>query len=208
MYLARGDYRGRARRGRRPQDAGARRRPWASTSPASRRRPRSATPTRRRRSNSALELQPDAADALAALARLHVSAGHPGARPAVIEQALARSPHNFAARNLLGELQLASKEYGPAQQEFTKVVAAAPEWPLGWRNLALAQLAANDRAGAVATLEKGVVEGELGFLAGRRSCRALRAQSANSTRPLPTTKSWSRSAAASKRPRTTSPCCS
>ena len=44
----------------------------------------------------------------------------------------------------------------PAQQEFTKVIAAAPEWPLGWRNLALAQLAANDRAGAVATLEKGV----------------------------------------------------
>ena len=104
----------------------------------------------------ALQLQPDAADALAALARLHVTTGHPERARAAVEQALARRPDNFVARNLLGELQLANKEFGPAQQEFTKVIAAAPEWPLGWRNLALAQLAANDRAGAVATLEKGV----------------------------------------------------
>lgn len=104
----------------------------------------------------ALKLQPDAADALAALGRLHVAEGHPERAQAVIEDALARSPDNFAARNLLGELHLASKQYGPAQQEFTQVVAAAPEWSLGWRNLALAQLAANDRAAAVATLEKGV----------------------------------------------------
>ena len=106
----------------------------------------------------ALKLQPDAADALAALARLHVTSGHPELAQTVVEQALARTPGNFAARNLLGELRLAAKEYVPAQQEFTKVVAAAPEWPLGWRNLALAQLAANDRAAAVATLEKGVVK--------------------------------------------------
>jgi tetratricopeptide (TPR) repeat protein len=74
----------------------------------------------------------------------------------VVEQVLASNPDNFAARNLLGELLLANKEFGPAQQEFTKVIASAPEWPLGWRNLSLAQQAANDRAGAVATLEKGV----------------------------------------------------
>jgi uncharacterized protein (TIGR02996 family) len=104
----------------------------------------------------ALQLQPDAADALAALARLHVSSGHPERARAVVEQVLASSPNNFAARNLLGELHLASKELGPAQEEFSKVVATAPEWPLGWRNLALTRQAANDRAGAVATLEKAV----------------------------------------------------
>jgi tetratricopeptide (TPR) repeat protein len=104
----------------------------------------------------ALKLQPDAADALAALARAQVAGGHPELARAVIEETLARSPDNFAARNLLGELRLADKQFGPAQQEFTQVVAAAPEWPLGWRNLALAQLGASDRAGAVATLEMGV----------------------------------------------------
>ena len=104
----------------------------------------------------ALQLQPDAADALAALARLHAASGHAELANAAIEQALVRNPNNFAARNLLGELHLANKEYVPAQQEFTKVIAAAPQWPLGWRNLALAQLADNDRAAALATLEKGV----------------------------------------------------
>ncbi len=104
----------------------------------------------------ALELQPDAADALAALARLHVTDGHPERARAVVDKVLARDAGNIAALNLSGELHLASNELVPAQQEFTKVVAAAPEWALGWRNLSLAQQAANDRAGAVATLEKGV----------------------------------------------------
>jgi tetratricopeptide (TPR) repeat protein len=104
----------------------------------------------------ALELQPDAADALAALSRLHVTAGHPDRARAVVNQSLARSADNFASRNLSGELYLANKEYAAAQQEFVKVTAAAPQWPLGWRNLALAQLAVDDRAGAVATLEQGV----------------------------------------------------
>jgi tetratricopeptide (TPR) repeat protein len=104
----------------------------------------------------ALELQPDAADALAALSRLHMSSGHPELARAAVDKVLTRSPDNFAARNLLGELHLANKEYVPAQQEFTQVIAAAPQWPLGWRNLALAQMAAGDRAAAVATLEKGL----------------------------------------------------
>ncbi|MEO8018749.1 MAG: tetratricopeptide repeat protein, partial [Pseudomonadota bacterium] len=104
----------------------------------------------------ALQLQPGAADALAALARIHISSGHPELARAAVEQALVHSPTNFVARNLLGELRLANKEYAPAQQEFTQVVTAAPEWPLGWRNLALAQLGANDQAAATATLEKGV----------------------------------------------------
>ena len=112
----------------------------------------------------ALQLQPEAADALAALARLHVTAGHPDKARAAVEQVLARNADNFVARNLLGELHLANKEFGPAQQEFTKVIAAAPEWSLGWRNLALAQQAANDRAGAVATLEKGVQKTNWDFL--------------------------------------------
>jgi uncharacterized protein (TIGR02996 family) len=111
----------------------------------------------------ALQLQPEAADALAALGRLHVASGHPELASAAVEKVLATNPGNFAARNLLGELHLANKEYAPAQREFGKVVAAAPEWPLGWRNLALAQLAANDRAAAVATLEEGVPKANWDF---------------------------------------------
>ncbi|MES1262727.1 MAG: tetratricopeptide repeat protein [Peristeroidobacter soli] len=104
----------------------------------------------------ALALQPEAADALAGLARLHVTSGHMDRAKQVVEAAVARDPRNFAARNLLGELHLASKQYPQAQAEFAKVVATAPQWPLGWRNLALAQAAANDRVASIATLEKGV----------------------------------------------------
>ena len=125
----------------------------------------------------ALQLQPDAADALAALARLHVTAGHPERAQAAVEQVLARNPDNFAARNLLGELHLASKEFAPAQQEFTQGdrggagVAARLAQP---RARAAGGERSRRRGGDA---REGRAEDQLGFLAGRRSRRALRAQS-------------------------------
>ncbi len=104
----------------------------------------------------ALELQPDAADALAALMRLHVAMNRPDEARALVERTLTRAPENFVARNLLGELHLAAKELEPARAEFTKVVAGAPRWTLGYRNLALAHMAGKDDRAAIATLEKGI----------------------------------------------------
>jgi tetratricopeptide (TPR) repeat protein len=111
----------------------------------------------------ALELQPDAADALAALSRLHVTLGKPELARVVVNKVLAASPENFAARNLLGELHLAAREIPQASAEFEKVTAAAPQWSLGWRNLALTRLAAQDRAGAIASLEKGIPQTQWDF---------------------------------------------
>lgn len=111
----------------------------------------------------ALELQPDAADALAALMRLHIAANQTGEARALAERVLARSPDNIVARNLSGELYLAARELEPARAEFTKVIAAAPRWSLGYRNLALAQIAAKDEAGAIGTLEKGIVDCDWDF---------------------------------------------
>ena len=111
----------------------------------------------------ALELQPNAADALAALARLELTSGHADRARAAVEQALARDANNVAARNLLGELHLAAKEFQPAREQFDQVIARAPQWPLGWRNLALTQIAANDPRGAAATLESGIVKANWDF---------------------------------------------
>src|SRR5262245_32947501 len=96
----------------------------------------------------ALDIQPDAADALAALVRLHVAANHTDEARRVIEKTLARNPDNVAARNLLGELQLAAKNTAAARTEFTRVIATAPKWTLGYRNLALTELSAGNDAAA------------------------------------------------------------
>jgi tetratricopeptide (TPR) repeat protein len=104
----------------------------------------------------ALELQPDAADALAALMRLHLSMNRAAEAHALVGRSLARDEKNFVARNLLGELHLAARELERARAEFGKVVATAPRWTLGYRNLALTQIAGNDERAAIATLEKGI----------------------------------------------------
>lgn len=104
----------------------------------------------------ALELQPDAADALAAVMRVYLSANQPAKARERVQQTLERSPDNVAARNLLGEILLASQEYPAARAEFNKVIGLAPRWTLGYRNLALTETAARNETAAIAALEKGV----------------------------------------------------
>jgi uncharacterized protein (TIGR02996 family) len=106
----------------------------------------------------ALEIQPDAADALAALMRLHLANNQPAKARELAEHTLARNPDNVIARNLLGEMHLAGKEYDAARTEFTRVIAAAPQWSLAYRNLALTELAAHNDAAAVTALEQGIAK--------------------------------------------------
>ena len=80
MYLARGDLGGGPRGRGRSEDTGARQGRGVLPCRTHRRRRRSATLMRRASFERALQLQPDAADALAALARLHAASGHRGTR--------------------------------------------------------------------------------------------------------------------------------
>ena len=61
-----------------------------------------------------------------------------------------------AARNLLGELYLADKSYPLAIAALDEAVRLAPRWWPPYRNLAMAKLASQDDAGALAVYEAGV----------------------------------------------------
>lgn len=105
---------------------------------------------------AALELSPDAADALAGLARSKLAAGKAAEAEARVLQVADASPNNSTARNLYGELLLARKSYDGAVRAFQAAIQATPQWWLPYRNLALAHLGASDTAGAEKALEQGI----------------------------------------------------
>jgi tetratricopeptide (TPR) repeat protein len=104
----------------------------------------------------ALELQPTASDALAAITRVDFARGQRAQAVARLKSAVAADAKNVVARNLLGETLLSEKDFPEAIAAFTEVTKGTPQWWLPWRNLAIAQLAKGDSAAAVATYEAGV----------------------------------------------------
>jgi Flp pilus assembly protein TadD len=105
---------------------------------------------------AALTLAPDAADALAALARSKLAAGKSAEAEARVLRVAEAMPGNASARNLYGELLLARKDFAGAARAFETAITAQPQWWLPYRNLALTQLGANDSAAATATLQRGL----------------------------------------------------
>lgn len=105
---------------------------------------------------AALVLAPDAADALAALARSKLAAGKAAEAEARVLKVADAMPDNSSARNLYGELLLARKDFAGATRAFETAIAAQPEWWLPYRNLALAQLGVNDSNAATQTLQRGL----------------------------------------------------
>ncbi len=105
----------------------------------------------------ALELSPQAADVLAALARVKVQRGKSTEAETLVRSVADKNPSNAPARNLLGELLMARKA-PPAEQRaaFEQAIAAAPKWWLPYRNLAMSQLAEGATDAALATYSKGV----------------------------------------------------
>lgn len=104
----------------------------------------------------ALQLQPNAMDALAALTRQDLARGR-------AEQALARvratvdaAPGNGAARNLLGEIYIANREFPKAIEQLDEAVRLMPKWWMAYRNLALAKLGGGDAKGGLQVYEKAV----------------------------------------------------
>jgi tetratricopeptide (TPR) repeat protein len=104
----------------------------------------------------ALQLQPSASDALAALARLEVERGQRLQAIALVHGAVERTPDSAVTHNLLGEVYLTSRSYPEAVTALVEAVRLAPNWWLPYRNLAMAKFASKDQAGALAACEAGV----------------------------------------------------
>jgi tetratricopeptide (TPR) repeat protein len=104
----------------------------------------------------AIRLQPSATDALAALARLELGRGQGARALELLHGARQRMPGNAEVQELLGELYVAQRNYPEAIAALAEALRLAPNWWLPYRNLALARLAGQDSAGALAAYEAGV----------------------------------------------------
>ncbi len=104
----------------------------------------------------ALELQPSAMDALAALTRIDVARGQRDRALARVQSAVAALANNAPVRNLLGELQLQAKNYDAATGPLTEATKIAPKWWLPYRNLAFVRIAQKDLNGAIAAYQAGI----------------------------------------------------
>jgi tetratricopeptide (TPR) repeat protein len=104
----------------------------------------------------ALELQPQALDALAAYVRLQASRGRIADAQARVRAVLDKDPHNAIARNLLGELLVIDKAYPAATEAFGAAIADASSWPQPYRNLALVKIAQQDAVAARAAYERAL----------------------------------------------------
>jgi tetratricopeptide (TPR) repeat protein len=54
-----------------------------------------------------------------------------------LTQIIADNPQHYIAKNLLGELQLASQAYAKSEESFRNIIAAKPEWWVPHRNMGL-----------------------------------------------------------------------
>jgi tetratricopeptide (TPR) repeat protein len=103
----------------------------------------------------ALALQPSL-DTLTAYSRLDLERGRGAAAIARMQTVADADSHNAVARNLLGELYVATKDPAKAQEAFTQATQAAPKWWVAYRNLALVKASLKDIPGAVATYQSGI----------------------------------------------------
>jgi tetratricopeptide (TPR) repeat protein len=102
-------------------------------------------------------LQPRAAEPLNALARLYLARGRGEQAVALVQGAMKDvGPDNPVLVNLLGELDLATKNVPRAIDDLTRATQLAPQWWPPFRNLALAKAAANDTTGAVSAYEAAI----------------------------------------------------
>ena len=104
----------------------------------------------------ALKLQPSAMDVLAAMTRLDMERGRGAAAVARVKAVADADAKNGVARNLLGELYVATKEPAKALDAFTQATRIVTAWPVPYRNIALVKLAAKDEAGAITAYQSAL----------------------------------------------------
>jgi len=104
-----------------------------------------------------LAARPGTFDLLSALARIELRQGQGDQAIALVKDAAERDPPNAApVLNLLGELYLTRNNGALAEDALTRATQIAPRWWPPYRNLALAKLAKNDSAGAIAIYQSGI----------------------------------------------------
>jgi Flp pilus assembly protein TadD len=110
----------------------------------------------RKQFEHALDIQPRALEALAALAHLEVARGQNQQAITLVKTAAEKDAGNAFAWNLLGELYLGQHDMVAANDALTHASRLSPTWWVPHRNRALARLAADDTAGSVSEYDAAI----------------------------------------------------
>lgn len=102
-----------------------------------------------------LELEPDSPQLLTAYARNLMAMKQTDEAIKFLKDKTAKNPNNAAAHNLLGEIYLSQKNLDGANKSFAHAQQALPEWPIPYRNQALAHLQANQLEEAIKAYQHG-----------------------------------------------------
>jgi tetratricopeptide (TPR) repeat protein len=104
----------------------------------------------------ALQRESDAGEPLAALVRLDLRRKQSQAAMARVNAVITHSPDNAVARNLKAEMLMAAGQVDTAASAYQDTVQVAPNWPIGYHGLALAQMTAKHNDAAIKTLQLGI----------------------------------------------------
>lgn len=105
---------------------------------------------------SALKLQPSAAEPLVAITEMQIEDRRVGDALARLENVAREQPSNVVARNLRGELLTAERRYAEALVVFDEAIRLSPGWWVPYRGKSLAQIAGGEGDAAAVTLERGL----------------------------------------------------
>ncbi|NOT83735.1 MAG: tetratricopeptide repeat protein, partial [Methylococcaceae bacterium] len=106
--------------------------------------------------NQALKLKPLALDILAGLSNTYLMMGEAGKATALLHKLLAEHPDNVGLLNLQGLLYQNQKQFGEAEQVFTKVIDLAKTKEVGYVNLAAVYMLQNQFEQALKTYQQGL----------------------------------------------------
>jgi Tfp pilus assembly protein PilF len=106
--------------------------------------------------SAALELQPTSTDSLEAVARVLTSAKRVPEALKRLDDAAARYPASAVPLNIKGQTLMSQQRQSEGAAAFKAAIDREPKNWAGYRNLAFAQLSANDATAAIATLEGGI----------------------------------------------------
>jgi tetratricopeptide (TPR) repeat protein len=119
---------------------------------------------------AALAAQTDALEPLLSLVRVETSRGRSAHALEVVDGVIAKSPADFVATNVKGQVLENLGRSQDAVRAYEDVIARAPTWWVPYENAARAQLSLHHTDAAIEVLERGVSKsGDNAALAGRLS---------------------------------------